>query len=351
MLLFKYSVFQIKLHWGIFGISLGGSGGKTSDASSGERSGTKQVDSASSTRQKQSGVKRGSTKDTSKTSGTQQTSGSQKTSGSQTTKGTTATSGSTTGQTTNKVEGVAATNLQQTLSNLDANTQQQLTDIISSLGSADDVQLLQDALSSRALEADDVLGGKSDAIIESARRSGSREIVAGQTRLSKAAGSSQNSLVEQIGLEAQVDLDTELAALENSLFTQNRQIATDELQGALGGEVGNISSIANILKGAQQTTQQEQSQTTGQTSTGSSAQQNQATQVVDSATLSESEQQTAQLVSSLQEAINTGNSTEIQNLVNQLSKRDTSRAAVNENFASRGTSRSKNASFGFSGGL
>lgn len=382
-----------------FGVSLGGGKSSGRQESGGTRTG-KAVDLTKTRQQsKQTGrnVSQGATSQ--QTAGTTATTGRQAstsaTQQSSATRGATRTSGinnvtgsSTTAQDTaqrgnisSRTTGTTGTtgtvqgNLQQTLSSLDTATQNRLLELVSAISSPEDAAALQGTLTDRALNADVSLAAGTDAIISSARRSGTRAIGAQETNLAKAAGSTQNSLVAQIGLEAQVDLETELASLRSSLETQNRQIATGELQGALGGTVGNTATLADILKGATQTTEQVSGQTSGQqqvvdqnvnqstvntgTVTGraanTQAQVNQSTQIVDQSTtstaLTQAEQQNQQIVDALQSILGTSSNVDISTLLNDVLTSSERDRAISEAFQTRGRTSGKQIGVGLSGGI
>lgn len=381
----------------------GASGGGGSSSGTNASRGTKTGTATDKTKSKQTTTQQGRNESTGKTS--QQTSGTTGTQGSKTgtsatqqtsrTKGTTGTKGnvntsaigttsqsqtakgttasSTTG--TSGTTGTAKSSLQQTLASLDEGTQAQLVDLISAIGSPEDAKALQDSLTSRALNADADLGASTDAIISSARRSGERAITANATNLAKSAGSTQNSLVAQIGLEGQVDLETELAALKQTLNLQNRDTATTELQAALGGTVGGAVDIAGILKGATQTTEQTSGQTTEQaqtsaqianqsttsigdttgTSTTQQNQTNQSTQVIDQSTASDqttkTSEQNQQLITALQSILGSSSSTDITSLINDVISQTNKQRTIDEAFQSSGNTQGQKVSGGISLGF
>jgi len=313
----------------------GGSKGKGSSQGASTSVGSRQGTAISADTSRQTGTQRtiGSTASNkqSQTTGSTGTRGSQRTSGSSKTSGV---------QKVNN-KGTAAASLEQTLSSLDKQTQGQLTDIINAIGSPEQAGQLQDLISGRALNADAALNENTGAIVDEARRQGENKIDAAVTNLSKVSGSSQNSLVTKIGLDAAVNLESELAGLEAELFGTNRQIASGELQAAQGGQISSVAGIADILKGAQQTTSQQtlqQQQNTGATTNVS-------------ATQTEQDVQTQQLVNSLQSAIESGNTSQLTDILNQLNIDSTKVQSINENSRQQGNSGNVNQGSGTYGGV
>lgn len=235
--------------------------------------------------------------------------------GTKSTTGTSQRSGSTSSQESGKQD------LSSLVSNLDAGTQEQLQEIIKSIGSPSDIKAISGSLSERALNADKALAGNTQAALDVAERRGKRSIGQSQTSLSKAAGSTQNSLVQQIGLEADTNLQVELAGLESTLNAANRRQSTEELQGALAGQTSSITDVANILKGATQ-------QTTQQTNT-------------------------TKLSSALQDLLQTSSSTEVQDLLSELLGTSKSKQTISEraSSASSTNSSSKGTNVGLGGVL
>lgn len=274
----------------IFGLSLGGS--------------------------KSSGSKESSTTGSSQRKGTanKTTSGSQtnRQTGNTTTSGTSRQTGTTSSSQTGKQD------LNSLISNLDAGTQEQLQEIIKSIGSPSDVKAISGLLSKRAVNADKALADNTQAALDVAERRGQKVIGQSAVRLSTAAGSSQNSLVEQIGLEADVNLQVELAGLESTLNAANRRQSTEELQGALKTQTSSITDVAGILKGAT-------SRTTQQTNT-------------------------TQLTSALQDLLKTSKSTEVKDLLSQLLSNTSATQTIDETASGKsktiGSSKSGNVGFG-----
>lgn len=280
------------LYIGSIGAALGFGRSKANSAQAGtsERTGTAKKDTATAQRQRQTGtVGRAGTK---------------------------ATSGTTTKQQTGRQD------ISSLISNLDAGTQEQLQEILKSIGTPSDIKALSGALSSRALNAGQALAANTKAAVDVARRRGERRVGQTVTNLAKSAGSGQNSLVAQLGLEADTNLQVELAGLESTLNAANRRQSTEELQGALKTQTSSVSEISSILKGATQ-------QTTQQTNT-------------------------SQLSSALQNLLETSRSSEVRDLLSELLGSTSATQVINEkgkttgNFSGRGSSLNAGISGSFS---
>lgn len=123
-----------------------------------------------------------------------------------------------------------------------------------------DVAELGRFLTTRATEAEAAIGEDVGAIVDAARRRGERDVRRVVTDLSQQAGSSQQSFVQQVGLEAGAQLESELAALEAESSLRGRSAATEEFQGALtallgaptaaGTETQALVALSNALRGA-----------------------------------------------------------------------------------------------------
>jgi hypothetical protein len=150
------------------------------------------------------------------------------------------------------------TSLESVLASLDETSRVQLTELLGAASQADNLGDLLGSLSERALSAGGELGESRQAIVDVARQRGERKIGQTQQALSGIAGSSQNTLVQQLGLEGSVQLETELAALNAQLVRDDRAQIAGELQGATQALVGSTTGIADILKGA--LTQQQQTE-------------------------------------------------------------------------------------------
>ena len=100
-------------------------------------------------------------------------------------------------------------------------------------------------------------------IIAEARRRGENEITRAVTNLAQQAGSSQNSFVQQVGIQGQNELESQLAALEQELGLRGRQAATAEIATALQAPATGLVPLVQALKGAQ---------TIGETTTTATAQ-------------------------------------------------------------------------------
>lgn len=121
----------------------------------------------------------------------------------------------------------------------------------------------------RAAGADDALSGNIESIIGSARLQGERALDQNLTGITSAAGSGLNTAVQALKNRGSNDLNVQLAALAGQLGFDARKIGTEEFAGAAGafgsavqtgaqadiaGQgsiVGDITSLAQILKGAE----------------------------------------------------------------------------------------------------
>ena len=146
----------------------------------------------------------------------------------------------------------STTQQDQTLSLLDDETQELLTNLLQGVAGGDQLGEINQVLADRALSADEDLAGMNEAIVTNAR--GQLEERLGQTmqQLARTAGSSQNSLVAQLGLDEAAAVERELADLSSTLGLQTRRVATEELQGAQASGQSLAIQLAEVLKGATQ---------------------------------------------------------------------------------------------------
>lgn len=141
---------------------------------------------------------------------------------------------------------------------------------ISASATGGEVADLGRQLTDRAAGAEAAIAQDVEAIVSEARRSGERDITRTITDLSQQAGSSQNSFVQQVGLEAGNELESRLAALQGELSIRGRSAATEEFRQALtaltsaptaGATSSNaLVQLVNALRGASAT-----EETTGET--------------------------------------------------------------------------------------
>jgi len=173
-----------------------------------------------------------------------------------------------------------------TISALDEDTKNLLTDFLTQLGDgagADKERItgIIDVLQEKALTAEEDINANTEALIAEARLQGEKELGRSVTQLASATGSSQNSLVSQIANEGAVDLESRLAALGSEFALQARSAQVEELNSLIGAigqgsavgaqDVSSIASLASILKGATVTSTGTSTQTgaTAETATGS----------------------------------------------------------------------------------
>jgi hypothetical protein len=132
-------------------------------------------------------------------------------------------------------------------------------DLIGEGFGSEEIEGLAAFLGDRAMRAEEELNKQNAAIIGENRRQGERKIGAQTTAFGTAAGSTQNTLVQQQRGELQNDLELQLAALDAGLRRENRQVATEELKNTLGALMGavtaktadvqSVSRLGELLKG------------------------------------------------------------------------------------------------------
>ena len=146
-----------------------------------------------------------------------------------------------------------STEATQSLSLLDEQTQQILTDALQDLATEgfplDVIQSLQE----RAITAPDELAGLVDPIVANARANLETQLGQSQQQLARSAGSSQNSLVQQLGLEQATEVERELASLAATLGIQTFDAATQTQVAAVEASTSPLAQLAEVLKGATQT--------------------------------------------------------------------------------------------------
>ena len=114
---------------------------------------------------------------------------------------------------------------------------------------------LAQVLSQRAEGADVDLQNAINSIISERERIGQRDIDQRVTQLAAAAGSSQNSFVQQVGSQATADLQSSLAGVQGQLEIDARKQTTNEFATALTANSANSTDLTNIvgaLRGATQ---------------------------------------------------------------------------------------------------
>lgn len=145
-----------------------------------------------------------------------------------------------------------------TVSALDAETQQALEQLLGGL----DVGGLSEAQSERALGTEDRLSGITDAIIENARAQGEEDVGVALQGFARSAGSSQNTIVQQLGLKESGRVNREIADLAATLGIQVDQLTTAGIGEAAGAQGDLTTQLAGILKGAETRTATTGEQTT-----------------------------------------------------------------------------------------
>jgi len=172
----------------------------------------------------------------------------------------------------------------QTERQLGAKTETTLTDFLNQLvggaGVKDTSAVdLAKIAGTRAKGADASIQAMIDSIIAAARSEGELDLGRRETAAARGAGSSLNSIVQQLGIEGRGDLETKLAGLAGQLGLQGRAAGTTEFASAgeglrksieglstgVGAEASGIADIADILKGGTKTlTSSTEQQTTEQ---------------------------------------------------------------------------------------
>lgn len=175
-----------------------------------------------------------------------------------------------TGKTTTKgateTGAVTGTEQLQTGSTLGAGAIEQLTSLLGTItagGLAQPQELetsLLTQLAARAGGADEALAASRGDIVGRARTVGERKLGQQGQAFAGQAGSSMNTLVQQLQAEGSTDLETSLAALTGQLERSDRALGTEELGmatelagGAAGGRADIATSLAEALKGGETT--------------------------------------------------------------------------------------------------
>lgn len=138
-------------------------------------------------------------------------------------------------------------------SSLDEETQALLQGLIGDLGEGG-LQELVGSLTGRALGADEELANITDPIVASAR--GNLEEQLGQTLQGfarSAGGTTQNTIVQQLGLKEGARVEREIADLAATLGLETRQLATEEQSSAASLTGGLLTQLTGLLKGAETT--------------------------------------------------------------------------------------------------
>lgn len=126
-------------------------------------------------------------------------------------------------------------------------------------------------LSKRAEGADVALQDAIKKIVAAREQTGQREIASQVAQLASSTGSSQNSFVQQVGLQANQDLQTALAGVQGQLEIEGRRQATNEFAAALSGRAAGTTDLVNVVNALRGATTQRT--TTGQQTEQSDEQQ------------------------------------------------------------------------------
>jgi len=165
----------------------------------------------------------------------------------------------------NRTSSNAEEELASFLRTLGEETEQDLTGLVSALANPQSAATLATLLGTRAETADADLAENRSSIVESARVAGDEQLGQAMQTLSKGAGSSLNTLVQQFGLAEGRKINADIAGLEGTLARQDRQAVTGEITNAVNAPSQAIASIAGILKGATQEGTQASTKTAQQT--------------------------------------------------------------------------------------
>jgi len=166
--------------------------------------------------------------------------------------------------------GTATGTQTQDVTTLDAATQELLAALTQQIGGVVGEGGLQQTLTERAQTAGEAFDPAP--IIARARTGAERDIGRRETALASEAGSSLNSLVQQLGLEGRLETEEMLAGLTQQLGIQARQAETGEIASAAAGGTEALSQLVAALKGATTTGQTASTQATEQATVSESAQ-------------------------------------------------------------------------------
>lgn len=143
--------------------------------------------------------------------------------------------------------------INEAIQSLDPETQELLQGLIGDLGEGG-LQELTASLTSRGLSADADLAGLIDPIVAGAR--GNLEERLGQTMQGfarAAGGTTQNTIVQQLGLKEGARVEREVAELAATLGLETRQLVTEEQSNAAQVSGGLLTQLTGLLKGSQTT--------------------------------------------------------------------------------------------------
>ena len=211
---------------------------------------------------------------------------------------------------------------------LDVETQEMLQSLIADRGEGG-LQELTASLTGRALGAEGDLAGIVDPIVAGAR--GRMEEELGQTMQSfarTAGGTTQNTIVQQLGLKEASRVEREVAELAATLGLQTRQLATEEQAGAAELTGGLLTQLTGLLKGAETTR-------AGETATDAVRQLEQLTATEEVDRVTTEELTTALSETALSELSETVSESTMNEIINALTE-------------ARGTGKTKGSSFGIS---
>jgi len=243
----------------------------------------------------------------------------------------------------------------QTSQALGTDTQNQLMELLTQLGGGAEITGdIAQTLTDRANTGEADLADNIAAIVAGARERGTEEIGRRSVAASQQAGSSMNSIVQQLGIEGAVDLETQLAELEASLGLQTRQQVTGEFSaaaGVAGGETAAATQIADVLKGAETTATGTQASNTEQlvqslqdlvaSTTGTVATETQQQEDTATTALTQEEQTMQQLTDTLSQLDQTQLTEETKTLFDNLTAILSSTERFKEKSSGSGSSREK----------
>jgi len=221
----------------------------------------------------------------------------------------------------------------QTTSLLNDQTINDITNLISGLATGVTVagtntQALLTSITDKALNSGQDFQAISDAIVKNAEIQGQQKLDLQGNLLAQQAGSSLNSFVQGSQAQGQADLQTQLASLAGQLALQNRQLTTQDLTAAIGGNANAatpVAQLASVLKGGQATTTSDVSnvqtvlqdflntqQAQGQQASAGQTQQSQTQQQINQAqAITQTQQQIDSLTKSIRDLTDLFNSTTV----------------------------------------
>ena len=151
---------------------------------------------------------------------------------------------------TSKEESAEIGTINEATQSLDVETQALLKGLVADLG-AGGLQELVDSLTGSALSAEQDLAGIVDPIVASARANLEEGLGISQQAFARSAGgSTQNTIVAQLGLREASRVEGEIASLAATLGLETRQLVTDEQTNVAGLTGDLLTQLTGLLKGS-----------------------------------------------------------------------------------------------------